>query len=90
MIVVLFYRIMVITLPANILLKSETIDILQAMNLIRALMNICSNMRHHIDDDHKKWYKEAILIAAKRYIRENTKTLFKANKQSKSAIKHSK
>ena len=60
------------------------------MNLIRALMNICSNMRHHIDDDHKKWYKEAILIAAKRYIRENTKTLFKANKQSKSAIKHSK
>ena len=29
--VVLFYHIMVITLPANILLKSETTDILQAM-----------------------------------------------------------
>ena len=88
--VVLFYHIMVITLPANILLKSVTIDILQEMKLIRALMNICSNMRHHIYDDHKKWYKEAILIAAKRYIRESSKSLLKANKQSKSAIKYSK
>ena len=59
---VVFYHIMAITLPATILLQSETIDILQGMNLITALKGLCSNMQHNIDDYHEKWYKEAILI----------------------------
>ena len=56
---------MAILLPGTILLQNETIDILQRMNLITALKDLCSNMRHNIDDYHEKWYKEAILIAGK-------------------------
>ena len=69
---VVFYHIMAITLPATILLKSETIDILPGMNLITALKDLCSNMWHKIDDYHEKWYKEAILIAGKQNVLEKT------------------
>ena len=65
---VAFYHIMTITLPATILLQSETIDILQGMNFITALKGLCSNMWHNIDDYHEKWYKETILISDKQNV----------------------
>ena len=72
---VVFYHIMAITLSATILLQSETIDILQGMNLITALKCLCSNMQHNIDDYHGKWYKEAILIAGKPNVLEKAQRL---------------
>ena len=74
-ILVVFYHIMAITLPATILLQNEAIDILQEMNLITALKSLCSNMRHNIDDCHEKWCKEAILIAGKQNILEKAPRL---------------
>ena len=68
---VVFYRIIAITLPATTLLQSETIDILQVMNLITALKGLCFNMRHNIDDYYEKWQKEAILIAGKQNVLEH-------------------
>ena len=65
---VVFYHIMAITLPATILLQSETFDILQGTNLIIALKDLCSNMWLNIDDYHEKWYLEAILIAGKQNV----------------------
>ena len=67
---IVVYHIMTTILRATILLQSDTIDILQEMNLITALKGPCSNTRHNIDDYHEKWYKEAILIAGKQIILE--------------------
>ena len=72
---VVFFHIMAITLPATILLQSETIDILQGMNLITALKGLCSNMRHNIDDYHEKQYKEAILLAGEQNVLEKAPRL---------------
>ena len=80
---VAFYHIMAILLPGTILLQNETIDILQRMNLITALKDLCSNMRHNIDDYHEKWYKEAILIAGKHNVLEKVPRI--CSKQTNSA-----
>ena len=80
---VAFYHIMTITLPATILLQSETIDILQGMNFITALKGLCSNMWHNIDDYHEKWYKETILISDKQNVLE--KALRLCSKQANRA-----
>ena len=72
---VVFYHIMAITLPASIMLQSETINILQGMNLITALKGLCSNMQRNIDDYHEKWYKEAILVAGKQNVLEKAPRL---------------
>ena len=57
------------------MLQSETIDILQGMNLITALKGLCSNMRHNIDDYHEKQYKEAILLAGEQNVLEKAPRL---------------
>ena len=82
-----FYHIMAMTLSATILLQSETIDILQGMNLIAALKGLFSNMRHNIDDYHEKWYKEVILIAGKQNILEKAPRL--CSKQTNTANQRS-
>ena len=73
--IVVFYYIMAIALPATILLQTETVDILQEMNLITALKDLCSNMLHNIDDYHQKWYKGVILIAGKQNVLEKNPRL---------------